>query len=157
MPNVAIAGSNCYHFGFLNTQIMNLLHFIFSLIKPERKVTWLSIAFSRWDSKRRKTNNYNYKKYNKIPSLYFEVPGAGDICISESCHHYTGKVVGFSFGVEWGNHGYAGGVIGRDEAIRMANFIIAKCSKITETMDEERERIKIDRNYFYNQSCSQAE
>ena len=136
---------------------MNLLHFIFNLIKPERKVTWLSRSFSVWDHNRRKTNNFNYKKHNISPSLYFDVPGAGDIRISESCHLSTGNVVGFSFGVEWGNNGYVGGVLGRDEAKRLAEFINAKCSETNETMSEERARISIERDSFYRQSCLQAE
>ena len=28
MPNVAIAGSNCYHFGFLTPNIMNAIDFL---------------------------------------------------------------------------------------------------------------------------------
>lgn len=128
---------------------MKILHFIFNLIEPERKVTWLSSSFHRWRYARRKKDALNYRKYNDVPSKYFDVPGAGDICISENCHHSTGKVVGFSFGVEWTSHPFSSGVLGRDEAVKMAEFILEKCSNVEETMDEERERMKRERsNYF---------
>lgn len=128
---------------------MNLLHLIFNAIEPERKTTWLSQRFSRWKSERHDRRNAQYRKYTDVPSVYFEVPGAGDICMSESCHHSTGQVVGFSFGAEWGRYGFCGGVMGRDEAKRMAEFILQKCAETTETMQEERERMKIEReNYF---------
>lgn len=113
---------------------MNLLHLIFDAINPDKKVTWISQRYHRWESSRMKKRNDNYRKNNFIPSLYFEVTGAGDVRMSESCHHSTGQVVGFSFGVEWGKHGFTGGVIGRDEAKKMAEFILQKCSETTETI-----------------------
>jgi hypothetical protein len=128
---------------------MKLLHLIFNSINPNIKVTWLSQRYHRWESSRIKRQNDNYRKNNNVPSIYFEVPGAGDICMSESCHHSTGQVVGFSFGVEWGRHGFCGGVIGRDEAKRMAEFILQKCAETTETMQEERERMKIERDKYF--------
>lgn len=122
---------------------MKLLHFIFNQINPNCKVTWLSMKYHRWESQRRKNRNLCFKNdTDRYPSLYFDVPGAGEICISESCHHYTGKVAGFSFGVEWGLYGFSGGVLGRDEAKRMAEFILSKCSEVSETMEEELLRMK---------------
>ena len=123
---------------------MNLLYSIFNLIKPEEKTTKLSCAYHRFENERIKNDNSNFRERNTPPSVYFEVPGAGDICISESCHHLTGGVIGFSFGVEWGKYGYTGGVLGRDEAKRMAEFILQKCSETTETMQDELERREIE-------------
>jgi len=61
----------------------------------------------------------NYERY-----LYFDVLGAGQIEISESANWQCGGKTGFGFGVEWGKHGYAGGVISREEAIKLAEFIL---------------------------------
>lgn len=132
---------------------MNLLHLIFKALKPEQKTTWLSRRFSRWEIERHDKGNAQYLKTNTRPSVYFKVPGAGNICMSESCHHTTGRVVGFSFGVEWGIHGYCSGVIGRDEAKRMAEFILQKCAETAETMREERARMEIERE-IYRKSTS---
>lgn len=122
---------------------MNLLHLIFNAINPEGKITWLSCSYHRWETLRQRRQNEKFRNNNNVPSLYFEVPGAGDICMSESCHHSTGQVVGFNFGTEWGRYGYCGGVLGREEAKRMAEFILQKCSETTETMQQEIERMKI--------------
>jgi hypothetical protein len=131
---------------------MNLLHLIFNAINPDGKVTWISQRYHRWERSRMKRQNENYRKNNNVPSIYFEVSGAGDICMSESCHDSTGQVIGFSFGVEWGRYGFFGGVIGRDEAKRMAEFILQKCAETTETMQEERERILIERDKYFKSS-----
>jgi hypothetical protein len=56
--------------------------------------------------------------------VYFTVPGAGEIRLSRSTSFRTGGVEGFSFGVEWGEHGYAGGVLSKEEGVRLANFIL---------------------------------
>jgi hypothetical protein len=60
----------------------------------------------------------------EIEYVYFTVPGAGEIQLSRSTSVRTGGVEGFSFGVEWGRHGYAGGVLSKEEGIRLANFIL---------------------------------
>lgn len=60
----------------------------------------------------------------EIECVYFDVPGAGKIQISRSTSVRTGSAEGFSFGVEWGRHGYAGGVLSREEAVRLSNFIL---------------------------------
>lgn len=60
----------------------------------------------------------------KDESVYIEVAGAGQIKISESCGWSCGGKEGFSFGVEWGKHGYAGGVISKEDAIRLAQHIM---------------------------------
>ena len=79
-------------------------------------------------------------KTKKEKYLYFEVPGAGKIQISDHCHCLISSAVGFSFGVEWTKHKYVGGVLGRDEALRMANYIIETCKEAPETMEEELKR-----------------
>lgn len=56
--------------------------------------------------------------------IYFNVPGAGKIQISTSTTVRTGGVEGFAFGVEWGRYGYAGGVLSKEESVRLANFIL---------------------------------
>ena len=81
----------------------------------------------------------NEEYYQEINDdyMHFDVHGAGTIEISDNCHVFCGGVVGFHFGVEWGRHGYAGGVLGRDEAKRMAEYILNKCSEVNESMSDE--------------------
>ena len=54
----------------------------------------------------------------------FNVPGAGRLQISNECNHRTGGATGFSIGVEWGQHGFAGGVIDKKEAVKLAQHIL---------------------------------
>ena len=55
---------------------------------------------------------------------YFDVPGAGKIQIGREPGATTGGAHGFCFGVEWGQHGYAGGVIDKKAAVRLARHIL---------------------------------
>lgn len=64
------------------------------------------------------------KKFNEENYEYFDVPGAGKIQIGKEPSATTGGAQGFSFGVEWGQHGYAGGVIDKKEAVRLARHIL---------------------------------
>lgn len=64
------------------------------------------------------------KKYYEENYEYFDVPGAGKIQISNEPTSMTGGAVGFSFGVEWGQYGYSGGVIDKKEAVRLARHIL---------------------------------
>ena len=54
----------------------------------------------------------------------YEVIGAGNLRISNSCTGQCGVKKGFSVGVEWGKHGYAGGVISNEDAIKLARHIL---------------------------------
>lgn len=54
----------------------------------------------------------------------FYCVGAGKIRISKSASWSTGGSVGFSFGVEWGRNEYAGGVLSKEEAVKLAKFIL---------------------------------
>jgi hypothetical protein len=67
----------------------------------------------------------------------FEVPGAGWIEISKDPHNHTVDRAGFGFGVSWGRHGYVGGVLGRMEAIRLAEYILEKCADLPLTERQE--------------------
>lgn len=118
-----------------------ILNWFFKRLRP-KKPNWLSIRFALWEHDRRKELNERIKKVYQEDGRYafFDVPGAGQIMISESVHYSCGNVIGFDFGVEWGGHGFCGGVIGRAEAKRLANFIMDKCSSVTETEQEERDR-----------------
>jgi hypothetical protein len=120
---------------------MKLLHFIFEKINPSNKVTWLSVQYHKWEYERRDRRISNFRKNINFPINYYNIAGAGDICVSQNCDHVTGKVVGFSFGVEWSNHPFHGGVLGRDEAEKLAKFILLKCAEKTESMDDEYKRV----------------
>jgi precorrin-6B methylase 2 len=56
-------------------------------------------------------------------NIYYDITGAGKIRISESANWMTGDATGFSFGVEWGINGYAGGVLSVEDAEKLANHI----------------------------------
>lgn len=73
---------------------------------------------------------------------HFNVEAAGEIEIGSGIHSMTGRAVGFHFGVSWGRYGYAGGILGRSEAKRLAEYILEQLNKenITETEEEEAER-----------------
>lgn len=113
-----------------------ILNFLFSVITGENKITWLSIQFNRWQRKKHKETVMRHKSYRK-DELYFNVPGAGEISISNHAHSSTGNVVGFSFGCTWGRHGLLGGVLGRDEAKRLSEFLISEINKCPLSMEEE--------------------
>ncbi len=117
-----------------------MMNFLFNLIEPPRANTWLSRRFFYWKQKKHQRLIRAFKM--NFDGRYFDVPGAGLIAISEDCHRTTGKVAGFSFGVEWGVYGFCGGVLGRDEAKKLAEFILEKCSEVSETMEEEVARNK---------------
>ena len=71
--------------------------------------------------------------------LYFEVLGAGKIGISKSADHCCGGKEGFSIGVEWGKYGFAGGVISKEEAIKLADHIL----KLTNIKKLRKEKLKL--------------
>jgi hypothetical protein len=102
---------------------MKPLNLIFKLLKPENKVTKLSSSFSRWESCKHRKKVLRYEADNGDSHEYFKVYGAGNIAISKSSN-YQCRVNGFAFGVSWGRHQYAGGVLGKEEAIRLALFIL---------------------------------
>lgn len=60
---------------------------------------------------------------------YFDVIGAGRIEISKSADWKCGGKIGFSFGVEWGRNGFTGGVISREEAVLLAEYILNTIDK----------------------------
>lgn len=64
------------------------------------------------------------KKKDDVEYEYFEVTGAGMIQLQIEPKASTGGTTGFSFGVEWGRYGYAGGVLSIGEARRLANHIL---------------------------------
>lgn len=67
----------------------------------------------------------------------FNVAGAGTIRMSHEAHSWTGGAIGFSFGVSWGAHKFAGGVLSRSEALKLANHIISECEKCTMSEEDE--------------------
>ena len=89
-------------------------------------------------------------------AVLFSVPGAGYVAISQNAHNLTGQTVGFSFEVSWGSHGYVGGVMGRTQAIRMAEFILKTCEGITETELQEYFRREKERSAYMAKLLSEA-
>jgi hypothetical protein len=70
-----------------------------------------------------------YRYGLEYPHYYFEVIGAGDIEISESSEVTCGGEEGFSLGVSWGEHGFAGGVLPKKEALKLAEHILNTINK----------------------------
>ena len=61
------------------------------------------------------------RKFSNDCETYFDVAGSSQIRVSNNCNHSTGSVKsGFSIGVSC----MPGGVISRQEAVRLANHIL---------------------------------
>jgi len=73
---------------------------------------WLKVLFKN----RQHEVNQNY--------LYFTVNGAGDIRISTHCKYQCALREGFMFGVEWGKHGFVGGLLSKEDAKKLAEHIL---------------------------------
>jgi hypothetical protein len=61
---------------------------------------------------------------NELEDTDFDVVGAGIFRIGNSAKCRCGGKTGFSIGVEWGQHGFAGGVMDKKDAIRLAQHIL---------------------------------
>ena len=71
-----------------------------------------------------------------MEELRFEVNGAGQIILGGNANTICGTQAGFHFGVTWGRHGEVGGMISREEAKRMAEFILEELNKDLPTYKE---------------------
>lgn len=124
---------------------MSILHWLFNKIEPKGRNNWLSVQFARWKYGNLETRNVMFEQ-NVKGLRFFEAAGAGKISLSESAHHHCGGVVGFQVGVSWSEDGYLGGVLGRSEAKKMAEFILEKCKEID--ISEDDERIQFDKKFL---------
>lgn len=110
-----------------------IARFIYWLINPKFKgkatTTAISRSYHRFLSEKREEEKVLFKNRNCINGEFFKVTGAGDIYIGENCYTSCGK-----------RHVYYGGVLGRNEAIRMAQYILERTKNLTETEQEEVER-----------------
>ena len=59
----------------------------------------------------------------------FDVIGAGQIELGNSPFCRCGGEIGFHFGVSWGKYGFTGGVLAKEEAKKLADFIYAQLEK----------------------------
>lgn len=105
---------------------MNILNWFFEKINPEGRTNWLSKKYAWWYYSRRDKRNREFIKNPHVPIESFEVAGAGNVCLSKNPCHLTGQSYGFGFYVSWGKNSYSGGILGLEEAKRMAEFIIEK-------------------------------
>ena len=85
--------------------------------------------------KNTKSNKNNTRVAPYRNGEFFKVVGAGKIEIGNDPNSVCGNVEGFSIGVEWGAHGYAGGVMDKKEAKRLADFIYDKLFYIPPTQE----------------------
>lgn len=116
---------------------MSLLNWFFCKITPVGKNTWLSVRYNRWRHSRLCRKNESYKRNPCEKVTFFNVPGAGEIAVSDSPTHLTGGAAGFGFSVSWSDGGLGcGGVLGITEAKRLANFILEKVATETRTEEE---------------------
>lgn len=132
------------YLGHQQTTTMSILHLLFEWISPSagRRHSFLSRSFSRWDRDRRDYNNSCYIA-NATHQQFIDVVGAGTISISDSPYHGCGRVHGFSFGVSWGYYGLIGGVMSREEAMKLAHHILEKCKMVSD-QDIERETKELE-------------
>lgn len=78
----------------------------------------------------------------EIPEFkHFEIPGAGQLRIGAKPNHLCGSAAGFHLSVSWTAHKFTGGVLGIDEAKRLANHILSECEKVESTEAKLRERL----------------
>lgn len=117
-----------------------ILTWFFKVISGESGINWLSKRFSRYQSDVIDKFNDKYVQNTIHESEFFECRGAGNLEFGTNPHCRCGNAVGFHIGVSWGRYGYGGGVIGRDNAKRLAELILQKISECQETEDEERAR-----------------
>lgn len=111
---------------------MNLLHWFFEKLEPRGELNWLSVRFARWKYSKLDRHNEYYLKQSSIPERVFKVAGAGTMVISETANHSTGQSYGFGISVSWSENGLGiGGVLGIDEARKLATHIQSKCDEIT--------------------------
>ncbi len=116
---------------------MNLLHWFFNKIDPEGKPNWLSIQFAHWWYSRRDKYNREWLKKPHCPVKTFDVAGAGILAVSQTATHGTGQTVGFGLYISWSHNGImCGGVLGLEEANRLAIHIMEQYSKQTKSEAE---------------------
>ena len=116
---------------------MSILNWFFCKITPVGKNTWLSVKYNQWKHSRLNALNKNFKQYPYEKVTFFDVAGAGEICLSDNPTHLTGSAAGFVFSVSWSDSGLGiGGVLGITEAKRLANFILEKVATETRTEEE---------------------
>ena len=116
---------------------------IFSILIPENRTNFISRRFARWRSRKRELLLVKQLPFAKEESHIYDVPGAGFIAVSKYCGVRTGKALGFSLGCSWSHAGLIGGVLGFEEARRLANHLLDASSKYTLSESQELEKIKI--------------
>lgn len=55
---------------------------------------------------------------------YYEIIGAGKLEVSKKSNYQCGGKEGFTVGVEWGKHGFAGGVLSKEDAMKLVEHIL---------------------------------
>lgn len=121
----------------MKTKIINIILRIFPSIKKD-------VIYLHHEGQRIMADTY--LKTNPQRSLFFDVSGAGKIEISQSCYDHTGTSFGFSFGVQWGQYGFCGGVLDREEAKRLAEHILNEYQKVTASKKMEEQNYLKERN-----------
>lgn len=51
------------------------------------------------------------------------IPGAGELEVGQHLQAHCGPAVGACFGVSWGKHGYAGGVMDISEVVKLRDHL----------------------------------
>ncbi len=70
----------------------------------------------------------------------FIVGGAGTLGVGKCVGGWSAGSYGFSIGVSWGQHGYSGGVLGINEAKRLAEHILEQLKYVEGTEQENSDR-----------------
>lgn len=110
--------------------------------KPKKDHNWFSHQFYWWLKNKQKIfyDEHRNALENIGPHVYFHVEGAGDVCMSWTCGNKMNESVGFTFDAQWGINlelKSQGGIIDREEAKKMARFILQRCEQY-ESQDPKR-------------------
>lgn len=80
-------------------------------------------------------------KNNEIEYLHIYIGGAGILELSKLPNWQTERITGFHLGVEWGKHGFAGGVLSQEDAIKLAEHIFMGTGHVKDLRRLKLERI----------------
>lgn len=125
-----------------------LLEWLFSKFQPSRGTTWLSRKFARWKYSQIQDKIFDHisNPESKLFYDFYPVSGAGELEFGKSCRGSTGQSIGFHIGVSWGRHGFAGGVLDRNDAKILAEKILLEISTVTPEEDAEARQKIVDRD-----------
>lgn len=97
---------------------------LFDFILGRKKPNWFSRSLNRYSGNIQTVKNETHKNILRDQSYHFyDCPGAGLLAIGDLPQASCGGKEGFSISAEWGEYGYIGGVLPKEEAKKLADHI----------------------------------